>query len=87
VWQGNYGAAPLSMHFLPAHGRRLQMYFPCDDGLQPCRRAVVKNMAMGALRWGSVITHRVAAAEAPALFQRINEGADPEIVGAVINWL
>jgi nucleoside-diphosphate-sugar epimerase len=45
VWQGNYGAAPVSMHFLLAHGRRLQMSFPCDDGLAPCRRAVVKNIA------------------------------------------
>ena len=87
VWQGNYGAAPLSMHFLPPHGRRLQMFFPCDDGLQPCRRAVVKNMAMGALRWEKCITHRVSADEAPALFQQINEGSVDEIVGAVINWL
>lgn len=87
VWQGNYGAAPISMHFLPAHGRRLQMFFPCDDGLQPCRRAVIKNVALGALRWETVITHRVAAMEAPALFQRINEGSLDEIIGAVINWL
>jgi 2-desacetyl-2-hydroxyethyl bacteriochlorophyllide A dehydrogenase len=87
VWQGNYGAAPLSLHFLPPHGRRLQMFFPCDDGLQPCRRAVVKNMALGALRWENCITHRVTAAEAPALFERINVGTDPEIVGAVIGWL
>jgi 2-desacetyl-2-hydroxyethyl bacteriochlorophyllide A dehydrogenase len=87
VWQGNYGAAPLSMHFLPPHGRRLQMFFPCDDGLQPCRRAVVKNMAMGALRWERCITHRVSAAGAPALFQQINEGSVDEIVGAAINWL
>jgi threonine dehydrogenase-like Zn-dependent dehydrogenase len=87
VWQGNYGTAPLSMHFLPPHGRRLQMYFPCDDGLQPCRRAVVKNMALGALKWERCITHRIKAAEAPALYERINAGSDPEIVGAVINWL
>ena len=87
VWQGNYGAAPLSMHFLPPHGRRLQMFFPCDDGFQPCRRAVIKNMAMGALQWEKCITHRVSAGEAPALYQQINEGSDPGIVGAVINWL
>jgi 2-desacetyl-2-hydroxyethyl bacteriochlorophyllide A dehydrogenase len=86
VWQGNYGATPLSMHFLPPHGRRLQMFFPCDDGLQPCRRAAIKNMAMGALRWEQCITHRVSAADAPALFQQINEGAVEEIIGAVINW-
>ena len=86
VWQGNYGAAPLSMQFLPAHGRRLRMFFPCDDGLQPCRRAVVKNMAMGALKWERCITHRIASAEAPEMFARINKGEDKDIVGVTINW-
>jgi threonine dehydrogenase-like Zn-dependent dehydrogenase len=87
VWQGNYGAQPVSMHFLPPHGRRLSMFFPCDDGLQPCRRAVVKNMALGALRWETVITHRVPAGDAPALFEQINAGAASDVVGAVIEWL
>ena len=86
VWQGNYGAAPVSMHFLPAHGRRLQMFFPCDDGLAPCRRAVVKNMAMGALRWEHCITHRIEADEAPAMYERINEGDREDLVGVVIHW-
>lgn len=86
VWQGNYGAAPVSMHFLPPHGRRLKMFFPCDDGLQPCRRAVVKNMAMGVLQWERCITHRIAYAEAPAMFERINQGVDRDIVGVVIRW-
>ena len=86
VWQGNYGAAPVSMHFLPAHGRRLQMFFPCDDGMAPCRRAVVKNMAMGALRWEHCITHRIEADEAPAMYERINEGDREDLVGVVIHW-
>lgn len=86
VWQGNYGAAPVSMHFLPAHGRRLKMFFPCDDGLQPCRRAVVKNMATGALKWEHTITHRIEATDAPATFDRINKGVDKDIVGVVIRW-
>jgi 2-desacetyl-2-hydroxyethyl bacteriochlorophyllide A dehydrogenase len=85
VWQGNYGTAPVSLHFLPPHGRRLRMFFPCDDGLQPCRRAVVKNMAMGALPWARVITHRIDCSEAPVLFTRINQG-DQEVVGVVIRW-
>jgi threonine dehydrogenase-like Zn-dependent dehydrogenase len=87
VWQGNYGAQPLSMHFLPPHGRRLQMFFPCDDGWQPCRRAVVKNMAMGALQWEHCITHRIPFTQAPAIFERINKGLDKDIVGVVIDWL
>jgi L-iditol 2-dehydrogenase len=86
VWQGNYGSAPVSMHFLSPHGRRLRMFFPCDDGLQPCRRAVVKNMAMGALKWERCISHCIPFTEAPAMFQRINEGTDPDIVGVVIDW-
>jgi 2-desacetyl-2-hydroxyethyl bacteriochlorophyllide A dehydrogenase len=85
VWQGNYGSRPISLEFLPPHGRRLRMFFPCDDGLQPCRRAVVKNMALGALPWEKTITHRIEAPDAPALYERINRGAK-DIVGAVIHW-
>jgi len=86
VWQGNYGAAPVSMQFLPAHGRKLRMLFPCDDGLQPCRRAVVKNMASGALKWEDCITHRIGFAESPEMFERINKGKEKDIIGVVIKW-
>ena len=65
VWQGNYGSAPVSMHFLPPRGRRLKMFFPSDDGWRPCRRAVVKNMAMGALKWEQCISHRIGFMDAP----------------------
>jgi 2-desacetyl-2-hydroxyethyl bacteriochlorophyllide A dehydrogenase len=86
VMQGNYGAAPISFNFLPAHGRRLTWHFPCDDGMAPCRRGVMKNMAIGALDWGKVITHRVQATEAPALYDAINKGEADDVIGAVINW-
>jgi 2-desacetyl-2-hydroxyethyl bacteriochlorophyllide A dehydrogenase len=86
VWQGNYGESPVSIKFLPAHGRRLKMFFPCDDGLQPCRRAVVKNMAMGVLKWDNCITHRIEYLEAPAIFDRINRG-EKGILGVVIRWI
>ncbi len=86
VWQGNYGAAPVSLHFLPAHGRRLRMFFPCDDGLQPCRRAVVRNMALGTLQWEKAITHRLDYTQAPELYERINRGEAADVVGAVIDW-
>ncbi len=86
VWQGNYGAAPISMHFLQPHGRRLQMFFPCDDGLQSCRRAVLKNMATGALNWEHCITHRIDATAAPDMFDRINKAEEKDIIGVVINW-
>ncbi len=86
VWQGNYGAAPISMQFLPPHGRRLQMFFPCD-GLRPCRRAVLKNMATGALPWEHCITHRIECDQAPDMFERINSADEQGIGGVVINWL
>jgi threonine dehydrogenase-like Zn-dependent dehydrogenase len=86
VWQGNYGAEPMKMHFLPPHGRRLKMFFPCDDGMQPCRTAVVKNIAMGVLDWEKCITHRIEAEEAPDMYRRINAGEEEDIVGVVIDW-
>lgn len=86
VWQGNYGADPVSMHFLPAHGRRLQMFFPCDDGGPACRHGVVKQMAMGTLAWEHTITHRIPYTEAPALYRSVLEGGVSGTVGAVINW-
>lgn len=85
VWQGNYGAAPISMHFLPPHARRLRMFFPCDDGGPAFRRAVVKSMALGTLPWEKTITHRVKFGEAPALYARIH-GGDASVLGAVIQW-
>ena len=86
VWQGNYGAAPVSMHFLPPHGKQLNMVFPCDDGHVPCRRAVLRNMASGALKWEQTITHRTPWEEAPDLFARINRGDTSDVLGAVIHW-
>lgn len=86
VWQGNYGAGKVSIDFLSPHANRLKMFFPCDDGLQPCRRAVVKNMAMQSLQWERCITHRVPFRDAPEMFERINRGGEPDIVGVVIGW-
>ena len=85
VWQGNYGAKPVSLHFLSPHGRQLTMVFPCDDGLQPCRRAVIKNMAMGTLPWEKTITHRASYTDAPTLYTQINQGS-LGILGAIIHW-
>lgn len=86
VWQGNYGSAPVPFQFLPPHGKRLQMFFPCDDGGPACRRAVVKNMALGALRWSQCITHRMTHRDAPDVYRRINTGDARGIIGVVIRW-
>jgi 2-desacetyl-2-hydroxyethyl bacteriochlorophyllide A dehydrogenase len=87
VFQGNYGTQPLAFHFLVPHAKRVTAFFPCDDGYQSCRQAVMAHLAAGALKWGEVITHRVAAADAPALYGLINGGGDAsEVLGAVIRW-
>ena len=86
VWQGNYGAAPVSFHFLPAHGRQLRMHFPCHDGLKPCRDAVLANMARGALPWGEALTQRLTPEEAPSFFGDLASGRRPEVIGAAIRW-
>lgn len=86
VWQGNYGAAPMQFLFLEAHNRQLSMKFPCDDGYAPCREAVIRQMAVGLLPWGRVVTHRVKAADAPAFFADIDAGRARGLVAAVVDW-
>ena len=85
VWQGNYGVKAFPFHFMESHARRLTMHFPMDDGHQPSRRAVIKAMRTGALPWGKAITHRIVSAEAPAVFDAINQG-DRQYAGVVIRW-
>jgi len=86
VYQGNYGSAPYETRFLVPHERKVTAYYPCDDGLQPCRRAVLKNMASGALPWETTITHRIEAAESPAFFEKINNNDVSDVICAVIHW-
>jgi 2-desacetyl-2-hydroxyethyl bacteriochlorophyllide A dehydrogenase len=86
ILQGNYGAKPISYSFLPPHGKRLTMFYPCDDGMEMCRRAVLKNMATGVLPWHHTITHRCAFEDAPQLFDTINRGRAVAVLGAVIRW-
>ena len=86
ILQGNYGARPISYHFLPPHGKRLTMFYPCDDGLEMCRRAVLKNMATGVLPWHHTITHRCSFEDAHQLFDAVNRGRAATVLGAVIRW-
>ena len=87
VYQGNYGAEPVSFRFLVPHGKQLTTFFPCNDGLEPCRRAVLKNMAMGVLPWELTITHRVKSSDCAAFYTAINEGEAQDVIGAVIEWV
>ncbi len=86
ILQGNYGRHPISYNFLPPHGKRLTMYYPCNDGEAPCRRAVIKNMGTGVLPWHHTITHKVASSDAPRLYRDILNGEAKNIIGAVIRW-
>jgi threonine dehydrogenase-like Zn-dependent dehydrogenase len=42
-------------------------------------------MTSGIIPWEKTITHHIAANEAPAMYDRINNG-DKDIVGMTINW-
>ena len=86
TWQGNYGDKPVSIDYQQITGRKLTMFFPCDDGLQPCRSAVINSMTTGMLPWQYCITHRITADEAPELYRRINTGEEKDLIGAVICW-
>ena len=85
-WQGNYGDDQVPLDYKAASNSKLTMFFPSDDGLRPCRRAIVKNMTNGMLPWEQCITHRIAADEAPELYRRIKEGDTKDLMGAVIRW-
>ncbi len=86
VYLGNLGSAPVTFNFTVPHTKQLTTYFPCNDGLQPCRDAVMRNIASGALPWGKTISHSVNAEDMPELYAAIDEKAVPELTGAVIKW-
>lgn len=86
VWQGNYGDRTVGFSFLPVHMRQLRMIFPCNDGLAPTRRAVLRQMANGTLPWERVITHTVTPTEAVDLYRELINATAPGVLGAVIDW-
>ena len=85
VWQGYYGVTPFPMLVPTPQYREVTMHFPCGDGHEMCRRAVLKNMTLGTLQWEKCITHRVSYTEAADIYTRIGN-KDQEIVGVTINW-
>ena len=86
VYLGNLGSAPVTFNFTVPHSKQLTTFFPCNDGLQPCRDAVMRNIASGALPWGKTISHSVNATDAPELYTAIDERTLPGLTGAVIKW-
>ncbi|MBI2302846.1 MAG: zinc-binding dehydrogenase [Armatimonadetes bacterium] len=89
VFQGNYGAdAPISYQFIPPHGKQLTAFYPCNDGLQPCRRAVTQLMARGAIDLRPAISHVVKPAAAVDIYRELvdGRGAATNALGVVIDW-
>ncbi|MCH2667924.1 MAG: zinc-binding alcohol dehydrogenase [Deinococcales bacterium] len=86
VWQGHYGQGPVSFDFVTAHAKRVRMFFPRGDGGEAARKAWLRVMGSGALKWDRTITHRVEACEAPALYRRINSLKNTDVIGALIHW-
>lgn len=86
VFLAVYGEAPLEMLYMPAHHRRITAYYPCDDGQEPCREAVLHQMALGALPWHRTISHRIAVDAMPDFCARVLNHEVPDLLGAVIDW-
>ena len=86
VFLGHYGKAPVSFNYIVPHTKQLTAFFPCNDGLAPCREAVLRNIAAGAIPWHKTITHVVDASEGPELFAKINRDEIPDLLSAVVRW-
>ncbi|MGW5360968.1 zinc-binding dehydrogenase [Actinopolymorpha pittospori] len=86
VWQGNYGEGPVSFDFLAAHGRRIRMVFPCDDGYRPARQSVMTSMKHGWLNWELTMTDHIEAADTPGFYSRILERGLGSVMGATVHW-
>lgn len=85
-WQGNYGEKGVLIDYQKITNKKLTMYFPSDDGLQHCRENVITRIQNGMLPWEKCLTHKVSAYNAPHLYERIQNGKEKEIMGALIKW-
>lgn len=86
VFQGDYGATDVSFYYRTPHHKQLTTYFPCNDGLAPCRRAVLRNVANDVLHWEETLTHDVDAADAPAFYEGLLADGPGDVIGATVSW-
>ncbi|MDE0227819.1 MAG: zinc-binding dehydrogenase [Spirochaetaceae bacterium] len=86
VWQGHYGKDPIHFRYPVPHGKRVKMFFPCNDGEQPAREMIMHNLALGYLPWQHAVTHRVCSRDAPNLYRGILHGNREGVIGALIHW-
>jgi 2-desacetyl-2-hydroxyethyl bacteriochlorophyllide A dehydrogenase len=86
VWQGHYGKDPIHFRYPVPHGKRVKMFFPCNDGEEPAREMIMHNLALGYLPWQHTVTHRVTSVQAPELYRGILNGNADGVLGALIHW-
>ena len=86
VWQGHYGKDPIHFRYPVPHGKRVKMFFPCNDGEEPAREMIMHNLALGYLPWQHTVTHRVTSVQAPELYRGILNGNADGVIGALIHW-
>ena len=86
VFQGDYGRNPISFEFGTPHEAHLDAVFPCNDGLEPGRRGVLQNMALGMLPWEETITDVMHPDATPEFYDRMTDGDLSGVIGAVIEW-
>jgi threonine dehydrogenase-like Zn-dependent dehydrogenase len=43
-------------------------------------------IAIGALKWGQTITHRLSVKDAPEFYNALKRGETQNVLGAVIKW-
>ena len=76
VWQGHYGKDPIHFRYPVPHGKRVTMFFPCNDGEEgrPARDVLgmIMHNAGPALGLPAVAAHRD-----PPRHQRRGTGAVP----------
>ncbi len=86
VFQGDFGNDDISFNFRVPHAKRITAYFPCDDGYEACRKAVLDLIAKGNLQWHKVITHKIRANESPAFYAKLLNKEIPNVLGIIIDW-
>jgi len=81
VVQGHY-PGQVVFKFTHAHWRHLTMVFPCGGAN---RWDAIHALDRGMMQVDPLITHRVTAEQAPALYAKVAPRS-PEILGATIRW-
>lgn len=86
VWQGHYGEGTVGFEFVRAHHKQLHMLFPCDDGLEECRAALLRSVQDGRLPAELLITDRLSPDEAAEFFGAVSRKGSGDSISPIIRW-